>query len=447
MSENRYEEMVEEAVRPTLEFKQTPYLPFYRENILYTTCLKDFLYPYEFTGWKDEQLSWKKTCYLHGGLNPSPLFRFSGPGAKTFLSKYCVNTFEKFPAGTGKHCITCDEEGLITSDGLILRVGVDEYETYWMWSLAIAAQIDAGKYEMEFKDLSADNFLFQVGGPSSLAVLEAACADDLHDIRFMNVGYSTVNGKKVRIVRLGMAGTLAYEVHGDIADAPGVYDAIYRAGKPKGLRRLGWHAYMMQHTENGFPQFGYHFMMKLPGMPSLGAVTGSIGPEADGYANPVDLGWKSTVKFDHDFMGRPALEKIAANQTRDMVTLEWNKEDVLDVYASRFEDAEPYADFDSVNDIAYSGGLTVLHQDKVLDGNGRQIGISSGRMYSSYYRRMISLCSLDVAHTKEGTEVVILWGGPGTRQKKIRANVARFPYYNENRNQTFDVEAIPRGGS
>jgi len=73
VSTKKYEDMVVEIINPPLEFKKTPYLPFYKEDILYTSCLKDFLYPYEFTGWKDEQLSWKKTCYLHGGLNPSPL--------------------------------------------------------------------------------------------------------------------------------------------------------------------------------------------------------------------------------------------------------------------------------------------------------------------------------------------------------------------------------------
>jgi hypothetical protein len=61
---------------------------------------------------------------------------------------------------------------------------------------------------------------------------------------------------------------------------------------------------MMRHTENGFPQFGYHFVMKLPGIPTLGTIEGSIGPEADGYANPVELGWKSAVKFDHNFIER-----------------------------------------------------------------------------------------------------------------------------------------------
>ena len=56
---------------------------------------------------------------------------------------------------------------------------------------------------------------------------------------------------------------------------------------------------------------------------------------------------------------------------------------------------------------------------------------------------MISLCSIDVEYGASGTEVIVLWGDPGTRQKDIRATVSRFPYLNENRNQAVDVSKIP----
>ena len=58
----KYEDGLDIVPHPELEFKYSDYLPFYKENVLYTTVLKSFLLPYEFTGWKDEQLSWKKTC-------------------------------------------------------------------------------------------------------------------------------------------------------------------------------------------------------------------------------------------------------------------------------------------------------------------------------------------------------------------------------------------------
>ena len=44
--EKRYEDVLKIFERPDLEPKISDYLPFYHENILYTTVLKNFLYPY-----------------------------------------------------------------------------------------------------------------------------------------------------------------------------------------------------------------------------------------------------------------------------------------------------------------------------------------------------------------------------------------------------------------
>ena len=430
---------------PNQKFVHWPLVPYYPEDILYSSGGgRDCIVPYEYTGWRDEQLSWKKTAYIHG-LLPSILFRFSGPDTKKFLSKYSVNTFEKFPIGSAKHGITCNEEGLITSDGLVLRIGEDSYDVYWMFSYFMAQQNDSEKYNMVPEDLTAKMFLFQVGGPRSLRILEAATGDDLHDIEFMRFRDTSINGKKFRIGRWGMAGSLAYELHGSVEDAPEIYDAIYQAGKPFGIRRHGWHTYMMNHTEDGFPQFNYHSDIAMPFFLNAGKIEGS-GRDETSYRNPYELTWGFCVKFDHDFVGRKALEKIAANPLRTTVTLEWNAEDVADVYRSQFEDGEPYQEFRYINDhMAFGDDGKIVHfQDKVIDADGKYIGLSRGRSHSYYYKRMISLGTIDLAYAKEGTEVIVLWGHPGTRQKKIRAKVARFPYYNENRNQTFDVNTVPR---
>lgn len=75
--------------------------------------------------------------------------------------------------------------------------------------------------------------------------------------------------------------------------------------------------------------------------------------------------------------------------------------------------------------------------------DGKLVGISSGRAYSYYFREMLSLSSIDAAHSALGTEVIVLWGDPGARQKEIRATVSRFPYLNKDRNENVDVSTIP----
>jgi glycine cleavage system aminomethyltransferase T len=149
------------------------------------------------------------------------------------------------------------------------------------------------------------------------------------------------------------------------------------------------------------------------------------------YRNPVELGWASVIKFDHDFVGRAALEKEVAHPRRKMVTLVWNPEDILDVHASQFQTGEPYLPMDAPSQIYFTEGDSRRYWGDQVLKDGKLAGISSGRAYSCYYRQMISLCSIEVEQGNLGNEVIVLWGNPGTRQKEIRATVSRFPYFNE----------------
>ncbi len=56
---------------------------------------------------------------------------------------------------------------------------------------------------------------------------------------------------------------------------------------------------------------------------------------------PYDLGYGRSVAFDHDFIGRAALERHAAEQKRVKVTLVWNPEDVAAAVRSLFEPGIP----------------------------------------------------------------------------------------------------------
>jgi len=53
--------------------------------------------------------------------------------------------------------------------------------------------------------------------------------------------------------------------------------------------------------------------------------------------------------------------------------------------------------------------------------------------YSYYFRKILSLTVIDIAHAKPGSEVSILWGRPGTPRKTVRATVAPAPYKKDNR--------------
>ncbi len=435
---------------------RTAYAPFDPDIDLYfysRTALEfGSAIPLEYGGWRDEVMSWKRTCYLHSGLNPAFTYRVRGPDALKLFSDLCVNGFSSFPIGSLRHGIMCNDDGLIMAHGVLLRTGEEEYVTHYLgpWT---DYKLKTGGYDA-VGEYVHDEFVFQVAGPTSLSVLEAATGECLHDIRFARHRMSVIQGMPVRILRVGMAGTLAYEVHGRIGDVMAVYEALMQAGEPFGITKLGRTGYTMNHTENGFPQLFVHFpaplhedrgFMEFQGAqgkrpPPL--LAGSMGDDMSlRYRNPVELGWAHTIKFNHDFIGRAALEREVANPRRKMVTLEWNIDDILDVYASQFRPGEPYMPMEWNHASQFKGGHQ-MYADQVLK-NGERIGVSSGRMYSYFYRQMISLCSIDTEHSALGDQVSVLWGDPGIRQKEIRATIARYPYLTEPRNENVDVDTIP----
>lgn len=449
MNEGSYASLDPSAVPGAIA--HSPYVPHDPGVHLYIGNTFAHAVPYEHSGWRDETMAWKDNCYLNGNLNPSPTYRITGPDALRFLSEHCVNSFASFPVGSGKHAIMCNEDGLLMMDGVLVRLAEDDFITYWM-APYIAYALHKGGYDAVGEDLTGKMFLFQLAGPRSLEILERATGQDFHDVRFMRTRRGSIDGMAFNVLRMGMAGTLAYELHGSVEDAHRIYSALIAAGAPFGIRRLGQRAYMMNHTEDGFPQAYYHF--PYPWAEDAG-FAGMMGDNVDRmwrdlrgsmggdirlrYRNPVELGWGKMIRFDHDFVGRAALEKEVANPRRAMVTLVWNVDDILDVHRSQYQSGEPYMAMDEPNHAPGTG----LFADKVLK-DGKTVGISSGRAYSYNYREMLSLCSIDIAYSAPGTEVVVLWGDEGTRQKAIRATVSRFPYLDEGRNQDVDTNTIPR---
>lgn len=438
-------------------FVHHPLIP-YDPSVLIYIGAGEVVLPFEYTNWMDEVMSWKEGAYISHSLNPQPTWRIKGPDAVKFLSQVLVNNLENWLVGSNKHAIMCNEDGLNMGDGVMLRLADDEFIGYEMGALYIAYVFDRGMWNAVGENLTGTKFLYQIAGPRSLEIVETATGDDLHDIRFMHHRKSSVGRVEVTVVRVGMAGTLAYELHGDAQHGRAVYRRVLEAGRRFGLKRIGFRSYLMNHTEDGFPQAFIHFphpwleqqdfltWLRKGGerFRNNAACRGSMGSNLRlRYRNPVELGWANRISFNHDFVGREALEKEVASPRRKMVTLVWNPEDILEVWASKFRPGELYANMDTPAHSLYDGNGMAYFADQVLK-DGKMVGVSSGRTYSLHFRQMLSLCSIDVEHGELGNEVIVLWGDPGTRQKEIRAIVARFPYLNKNRNEDVDVNAIPR---
>lgn len=174
------------------------------------------------------------------------------------------------------------------------------------------------------EDMSGKEYIIQIDGEKSLEILEDAFQADLHDIKFARHRCQDVDGKTVRIIRLGMSGNLAYEIHGDISEFVYIYDKVWESGKKFGAQKLGLHAYnLFNHTgsrisKHQSPLSAFHGLNREKDWPIIlyqhpetafynikRYLLGSVGDDLESrFMTPFDVGWDFLVKFNHDFTGK-----------------------------------------------------------------------------------------------------------------------------------------------
>ena len=393
----------------------------------------------EYTGWRDEQLAWKRTCSL-GDWSFLWDIELGGPDALRLLSDSAINSMASFDVGQAKHLVQCNDDGKVIAEGVLLRLAEDSFATQSTTAFYTAFLADSDEYDVQWRH--RDSFQYQVGGPNSLAVLEQVTGESLRDIGFMRFRPVTIAGHEVLAVRQGMSGEIGFELHGEDG-ATEVYEAVLAAGHEQGMRKLGSRTAMVNHLEACFPTGGWHYLADVYTTDGYGRfifenfdlhgmvrrVTGSYESDdvCDYFRSPVELGWGKSVKLDHDFRGREALAAEIADPSRTVVTLEFDPVDVKRVNDSLLDDGPLHDPIEFPLPQRY-----MVWADQVLR-DGELVGISTAPGYSLHFRHVLALAYVDVALTEPGTEVSVVWGNPGTQQTDIRARVAPAPYKPDNR--------------
>lgn len=119
----------------------------------------------------------------------------------------CAANFDIFPVGRIKHGLVVDEKGRIVQDGVLVRTAEDEVMTYWMVPM-LNYYLDTkkfGDFDVTGEIMTGKVFLFQIGGPVSIDIVERASGMDLRELKFLRSVESTIAGKPVCILRIGMA--------------------------------------------------------------------------------------------------------------------------------------------------------------------------------------------------------------------------------------------------
>jgi vanillate/3-O-methylgallate O-demethylase len=415
--------------------------------------------PPEFTNWRDEQLAWRKTCVLYDQSHHMVNIYVEGPDALKMFSYLTINTFKNFTVNKAKQFVPCSYDGYVIGDGILFHM--EENRLLFVGRAPTANWIqfhtETGGYDVEMvyddrspsrpmgKPVRRSCYRYQIQGPNAEPLIEKLNGGPYPDIKFFNMGVINIAGREVSALRHGMAGAPGLEIWGPYEEGEEIRAAIIEAGKEFGLVQVGSRAYATNTLESGWipsplpavytgeKMKAYREWLPASGYEASGSLGGSFYSDniEDYYLTPYALGYGPFINFDHDFIGREALEKMASEPQRKKVTLAWNSDDVVQVIRSMFEPGDIY----KYIDLPLSNYTSATY-DRIMNG-GKVVGFSMFSGYSYNEQSMLSLAVVD-PDIELGTEVTLVWGEEGGgsqkttverhKQIEIRAIVSPAPY-------------------
>ena len=322
-------------------------------------------------------------------LSPLRKFEVTGPDAEALLQYTLTRDVKRLGVGQVVYSAMCYEHGGMIDDGTLLRlgrdnfrwIGGDDYGGVWLRQqaekLGLKAMVRSSTDQMHniaVQGQKSRDILKEIvwTSPTQPSIAE------LEWFRFAVGRIGDAQGVPIVVSRTGYTGELGYEIFCHPRDAEKVFDAVWEAGQPHGLRPMGLAALDMVRIEAGLIFAGNDF---------------------SDQTDPFEAGIGFTVPLKtkpDDFIGRGALIRRKETPSRRMVGLE------------------------------IDGNVDVGHGDCVHVGRA-QIGEVTSAMRSPILGRNIALARLDVTHTAIGAEVEI--GKLDGHAKRLPARVVPFPHY------------------
>jgi glycine cleavage system aminomethyltransferase T len=385
--------------------------------------------PAEYTNWRDEQQAWQKTCVLFNQSYHMADLAVEGPDALKLLSSLSMNSFKNFEANKAKQFVPCSPDGYVIGDVILFYLAENEFNLVGRapalnW---VTYHAETGKYDVKLEldqrsalrsDGRRKSYRFQIQGPNAMKVIEKVLGKAPPELKFFNMRTLTIAGKTVRALRHGMAGQPGWELFGPWDDGEAVREAVMKAGEEFGLRLVGGRAYSSNALESGWipsplpavytgeAMKAYREWLPAKGYEASASIGGSFYSETieDYYFTPWDMGYGGFMKFDHDFVGREALEKMSNAPHRQKVTLALDDSDVTHTIGSTLQ-RQNRAKF-----IDWPSAVYSMHPFDRVTVDGKTAGISTWIGYTANEGKMLTLAVLDAEYAEPGTEVVFVWG-------------------------------------
>jgi glycine cleavage system T protein (aminomethyltransferase) len=308
-------------------------------------------------------------------------FFFEGPRALEALQGLTVNDVAALAVDQAQYSALVAEDGGVIDDCVVYRLAGERYlmvvnasNIAKDWAHVTAHLPDGG---VEVEDRSDAISLLAVQGPRAIEVVAPLADVPVADIPYYAKRDGRIAGFETIVSRTGYTGEDGFELYFDRNHSEAVWDALLDAGRDVGLRPCGLGARDTLRLEMKYALYGN---------------------DIDEGTNPYEAGLGWIVKLDKpgDFIGRAALERIAAEgPERRLVGFRLAERGI----------PRP--------------GYPVALEGKVV-GEVRSGAMSPSLGFG------IGTAYLPRGHTKAGTSIGIV-----IRERELDAEVVKTPFYTE----------------
>jgi aminomethyltransferase len=306
-------------------------------------------------------------------------FILKGEKALALIQKICSNDASKLFDGKIQYTYLPNETGGIVDDLLVYKIDEKTYmlvvnasniEKDWNWISGFNTE------GVEMKNISDRTSLLAVQGPKATEALQSLTDIDLGSMDYYTFKKGIFAGiENVLISATGYTGAGGFEIYFDNAHAETIWDAIFTAGEPYGIKPIGLGARDTLRLEMGFCLYGN---------------------DIDDQTSPIEAGLSWVTKFNKEFTNAKALqEQKEKGVSKKLVGLEMIERGIP------------------------------RHDYEVVDAEGNVIGKVTSGTQSPSLQKAIGLAYVDKSFAKEGTEIYI-----NIRDKKVKAKIVKLPFYN-----------------
>lgn len=307
-------------------------------------------------------------------------FILKGPDALDLIQRVTTNDASKLTDGKAQYSCLPNNEGGIVDDLLVycvetnnvymLVVNASNIEKDWNW---ISQHNTKG---VEMHNISDKTGLLAVQGPKAVQYMQTLTDMDITNLKYYTFTKGTFAGiENVLISATGYTGAGGVEIYFEDKDnnAEIIWNKIFEAGTPHGMKPIGLAARDTLRLEMGFCLYGN---------------------DIDDTTSPLEAGLGWITKFTKDFTSRSIFEaQKAEGLKRKLVGIE-----MIDKGIPR-------------------------HHYKVQDANGNEIGFVTSGTQAPSLGKAIGMAYVTKENAAEGTEVFV-----AVRDKALKAKVVKIPF-------------------